>query len=73
MRKDEAEKAIRSLSHTWFRALDIREQEHPSFSSFRSWLRDNGYGHYMEFRSTGGASEAAEYWFDQELKQTWRR
>ena len=73
MRKDEAEKAIRSLSHTWFATLDSHEQEHPSFGSFRSWLHENGYGHYMDFRSTGGAGEAAEYWFDQELKQTWRR
>lgn len=73
MKKTEAEKAIRSLSTTWFRTLSEKEQEHPSFGSFKSWMRSNGYGHYLDFRSTEGADEAAEWWFDQELKQTWRR
>jgi len=73
MKKSEAEKAIRSLSTTWFRSLPEAEKEHPSFGSFKSWMRSNGYGHYLDFRSTGGADEAAESWFDQELKQTWRR
>jgi hypothetical protein len=73
MKKPEAEKAIRSLSHTWFATLAEKEQEHPSFGEFTRWLRDNGYGGYLDFRSTMGANEAAEMWFDQELKQTWRR
>lgn len=73
MKKAEAEKAIRSLCHTWFRTLSEKEQEHPSFGSFKRWMRAGGYGHYFNFRSTEGADEAAEWWFDQELKQTWRR
>jgi hypothetical protein len=28
---------------------------------------------YLDFRSTAGADYDAEMWFDQELKQTWRR
>lgn len=73
MKKSDAEKAIRFLSTTWFQSLPEAEKEHPSFGSFKSWMRSNGYDHYLDFRSTGGAEEAAEWWFDQELKQTWRR
>lgn len=72
MKKAEAEKAIRSLSTQWFHTLPEREQEHPSFGSFKGWLRANGYGHYLDFRTTEGADNAAEWWFDHELKQTWR-
>ena len=49
MKKAEAEKAIRSLSSKWFQTLSETEQDHPSLGSFKSWLRANGYGHYLEF------------------------
>ncbi len=73
MKKAEAEEAIRSLCHTWADTLTPQQREYPSFGSFTSWMRASGYGHYLDFRSTGGANDAAEWWFDQELKQTWRR
>lgn len=73
MKKVEAEKAIRYLATEWVSTLSDDEKEHPSFSSFKVWLRTKGYDHYLNFRSRMGANYDAELWFDQELKQTWRR
>jgi hypothetical protein len=76
IRKAEAEKAIRSLATKWFRrthpAVADPSMVMPSFEDFIFWVRSQGYGHYLEFRSTLGPREDAELWFDQELKQTWR-
>jgi hypothetical protein len=44
----------------------------PSFIDFKSWLRENGYSHYLNFRSVMGPEEDAERWFDQEFGQMWR-
>lgn len=71
--KPEAKKAIRSLATDWFREIEPTDREHPNFSAFKRWLRERGYEGYLDFRSTEGADEAAEAWFDQELGQTWRR
>ena len=79
MKKAEAETALRGLAHTW------REEKgyplpgttefpgfHYSFSAFESWLSEKHYSHYLDFRSTGGARDCAERWFDQEMQQAWR-
>lgn len=76
MKKSECETAIRSLCHEW--ASETGEDRsakdfHPSFWQFKSWLKDKGYGHYLTFRSRVDPDEDAELWFDQELKQMWRR
>lgn len=47
--------------------------DHPSFSDFKVWLTENGHSQYLDFRSTVGADYDAEVWFDDELKQNWRR
>lgn len=73
MKKAECEKAIRSLSTKWFATLPEDEKEHPGFGSFCRWLHENGYGSYLDFRSTMGPSYDAESWFDDELGQSWRR
>lgn len=70
MPKPEAEKAIRYLSKKWFES--VGRPEHPCFSDFREWAVAEGYGNYFTFRSTMGAREDCERWFDQELHQTWR-
>jgi len=31
------------------------------------------YSRYLNFKSVGGADDAAERWFDDELGQNWRR
>lgn len=74
MKRAECEKAIRSLVHEWAKArgIPIPPVEQPSFSDFKSWLNQNGYSHYLNFRSVMGPEEDAERWFDQELRQTWR-
>ena len=72
VKKNEAEQAIRSLSTKWYRTLSETDREHPRFGVFVRWMRENGYGGYLEFRSTMGASYDAEMWFDQELGQSWR-
>jgi hypothetical protein len=74
MKRSEAEKAIRRLVHDWAETIGIEpgSAKQPSFLAFKSWLRDRGYSHYLDFRSTAGADYDAELWFDQELKQTWR-
>lgn len=72
--KAECEDAIRVLIHDWAkeRGLNIGI-DHASFSDFESWLRAKGYSHYLNFRSVRGAREDAESWFDEEMKQPWRR
>ncbi|MCW1430853.1 hypothetical protein [Novosphingobium sp. JCM 18896] len=71
MRKAEAEKAVRFLTTKWFK--EMGRPETPHFSDFVSWLRLEGYSHYLDFRSTMGAQEDAESWFDQELRPALRR
>jgi len=73
MTRAEAEPAIRRLTTEWAKTLASEQRQHPSFSSFKSWLRENGHSHYLSFRSTAGAEHDAEAWFDDELKQNWRR
>ncbi|MCA0045601.1 hypothetical protein LB577_01305 [Mesorhizobium sp. B283B1A] len=73
MKKADAEKAIRSLSTQWANTLSDKEREHPSFSTFKTWLSANRYGGYLDFRSVMGPDYDAEAWFDEELGQMWRR
>ncbi|UTD27519.1 hypothetical protein [Bradyrhizobium sp. WD16] len=74
IKKADAEKAIRALVTQWVNetGFDHRTGEMPSFSAFKSWLRANRYDGYLNFRSAMGPDADAEFWFDQELKQTWR-
>lgn len=74
MKKKECEKAIRALCSQYARARGIKMDaaSEPIFSDFVSWLRDAGYGQYLEFRSAMGARYDAEMWFDDEFKQNWR-
>jgi hypothetical protein len=73
--KAECEKAIRHLCHEWAKELGIHvsPENDPGFSKFRIWLEEKGFGSYLKFRSVAGALYDAEMWFDQEMKQTWRR
>ncbi|MDP1628358.1 hypothetical protein [Parvibaculum sp.] len=73
-KKADCEKAIRSLCHEWAKetGFQISSGVQPHFSDFKTWLRSNGHARYLNFRSTIGASDNAEIWFDEELKQTWR-
>lgn len=73
MKKSLAEPVIRHLATEWFDGLPPEKREHPSFSSFKFWLDSKGYGHYLRFKSVAGANYDAEAWFDDELRQNWRR
>ena len=73
MKKADCEKALRALCHQWARDLSKNQLKHPSFFDFKTWLRQNGYFHYLDFQSTAGAEYDAEMWFDQEFKRTWRQ
>ena len=75
MKKTEAEKAIRPLSHQWKRETNqpTTPNYHYSFSDFRDWLEQKGYSDYLEFRSARDPLEDAEQWFDEEMGQLWRR
>jgi hypothetical protein len=74
MKRTEAEPAIRQLVHQWAKAagVDADAVGQPSFSAFRRWAEEQGYAGYFVFRSTMGAVEDTERWFDQELRQAWR-
>lgn len=74
MKRSEAEPAIRHLVHQWATeaGVEIGSVEQPSFSAFRRWADERGYSAYFTFRSTMGALDDAECWFDQELGQSWR-
>ncbi len=74
MKRTEAEPAIRALVSQWAKAAGVQvgSAEQPSFSDFRRWAEAQGCGGYFAFRSTMGALDDAERWFDQELGQAWR-
>ena len=73
-KKSECETAIWHLCGEWARIRGIpkRPDFQPSFDDFNSWLSQNGYSHYLNFRSLAGPNFDAEMWFDQEFGQTWR-
>lgn len=73
MKKSECEPHIRRLCREWVATLPDTKKEHPSFSSFKEWLRGTDNAQYLYFRSVAGAEFDAEVWFDQELGQMWRR
>ena len=74
MKRSEAEPAIRHLVSQWatFAGVEVGSAEPPSFSAFKRWADEQGYSGYFVFRSTMGAQEDAERWFDEELRQAWR-
>lgn len=72
MRKSECEAAIRQLAHDWASGQPRSPGWHPSFTDFKEWLGNRGFGHYLDFRSVMPAVDEAERWFDQELRQTSR-
>ena len=73
MKKSESEMAIRRLSREWAKGLGLEpgSKTIPSFNDFKAWARDKDPA-YFDFRSIDVDYEA-EAWFDDELKQTWRR
>ena len=74
MKRVDAEPAIRHLVHQWAKTAGVQvgAAEQPSFSDFKRWADRQGYSACFSFRSTMGALDDAERWFDQELRQTWR-
>lgn len=74
VKRPEAERAIRQLTHDWAAAHGEQpgSAEMPSFSAFHSWVVARGGAAYFQFRSTRGPLEDAESWFEQELRQGWR-
>ena len=75
MKKSECETAIRQLCHDWAKekGIVISSEHDPGFSKFTTWLEEKVYSKYLDFRSVAGPLYDAEVWFDQEMKQTWRR
>ena len=74
MKKAESESAIRHLVGVWARRNGFQRsaEENPSFFDFWAWLREN-YSGYLSFRTTTSVEFDVEMWFDEEMKQTWRR
>ena len=66
MKRPEAERAIRQLTHDWAAAHGVQPgaAEMPSVSAFQCWVLDRGGARYFQFRSTLGPREDAENWFD---------
>ena len=74
MKKDECEQKIRYLCSKWAneRGILMSGEVDPSFQEFLSWMRDNGWYQYLDFRAQGGPLYVAQMWFDQEFKQSWK-
>jgi len=72
MKRPECQAAIRRLTRDWAAGQDRPVGWNPSFVEFVDWLKETGNSQFLEFRSTMGARNDAEQWFDQELGQTWR-
>ena len=62
VKKSDCEQPIKSLAIQWRATLNGADYEHPSFYAFKDWLRRNGYGGYLDFRSLVGADHDAELW-----------
>ena len=75
LKKADCERVIRSQCSVWAKEVgfEVKSGAQPSFLEFKDWLSNKGFSHYLNFRSTMGADYDSERWFDEELKQTWRR
>ena len=72
MKKPEAQAAVRRLCHVWkSEVFPTTTTNRLHFSDFVDWLRQRS-PEVLQFRSTGGALDAAERWFDSEFGQRWR-
>lgn len=72
LKKDDCEKAIRGLATKWASTQKKKDNWNPCFYTFKTWMQDNGYAHYLNFQTTESTEFLAEMWFAQELKQAWR-
>lgn len=73
IKQSEAEQAIRQLISEWAEQKGFgKAQDNPNFYEFLAWLDQAGFGRYLNFRSTIGARNHVEIWFDSMLKQNWR-
>ncbi|WP_133149288.1 hypothetical protein [Caulobacter zeae] len=74
MTKIEAERAIRSLCHSWRKEAGLlqADQTRLSFFGFWAWMSSNHPG-YLKFRSTTSVMGNVQRWFESEFGQTaWR-
>ena len=72
MKKDDAERAVRSLAVDWRREVGAASKDDFSVSAFKDWAQAKGYGHYLVFRTTTGVSDDIERWLADALGQRWR-
>lgn len=74
MKKDEAERQVRYLCTVWARhkGIPLDGSIDPSFIEFWIWLKENGHASVLDFKARGGPEYAANRWFDEEFKQTWK-
>jgi hypothetical protein len=74
-KKEDSKKAILQAIHMWAkeRGISPSPDYHASFLDFKAWLDENHFSHYLKFRSVAGPDYDAEMWFDEEMKQRWRR
>ena len=73
--RKEAEEAIRHLALEWVGQSGFTPApgNYASFRNFTTWLEDQGYGHYLKFRSRIDARSEAEGWFESVVKSWSRR
>ena len=73
MKKQEAERLIRSVVHDWANETGFNPTSGtmPSFLSFQHWLKQH-FPSASAFRSSTSPERDVEQWFDEELKQNWR-
>ena len=75
LKKVECETAIRSLNHEWAASQGLIPSTEIAtiYSEFRAWLESKGNSHFLKFRSVADPDFNAKMWFDDEMKQNWRR
>lgn len=74
MKKDEAERNIRRLCHTWRKEVRLEDAAPLDlhFSEFWNWMKDTHF-QYTAFKAAAGPEYMAEIWFDQEFNLSWTR
>lgn len=70
MKKDECERAVRSLCHEWrtVKGLSATTTYDLNIADCMSWIKRN-HPEFFKFRSTMGADDTVEMWIADEFRQ----
>jgi len=74
VKKSQAESIFRQMFNSWEAEKLSSDDKYTyvSFVEFDNWIRQKGYSHYYDFRSTESSKACVERWFNDRFGQNWR-